>query len=567
MSGKSASRRKKRKARTAGRPEMAPVAPSQVLAGGGGGKSSWRLPVLLFAVCFGAYAMNGDVLMGADQETNMRFGVNVLKHRSLSLAPPHAPDAFTWTLQRSPEDTGPVELTRWNSKWDALYRKGELRAAYPYSMVPTVHPGQYANTFGFGAMLTLLPVYAALNLFTDLAADRSAWWHGAKVTASLLTAGAVVCIFLAMRRFLPPLPAALGALAFGLGTCAWSLSSQGLWQQTPFLFFLSLGAWCLFAAGQETTRRPAWALYCGAALGMATLCRPTGAIAVVCVGLYLLWLAPPRLLPRLLHSPGAAGAAPGEERPGGLRRFPALPPVFAYVLGGLPFAALLGAYNAYYFGNPFVFGQGLAAEWLVRERGVAGVWQTPLAEGLAGLLCSPSRGLLVYSPIMALGLAGAVMMWKSPRTFAPLIPLQAAVLLQVAVAAKWYDWWGGWTYGPRPIVDAGVFLSLLTIPVIARVVQAPRMRGVFAALFLYSVAVQAVGAWAYNIVGWNDKDGMNIDQPEHRSRLWSLSDSQLAYYATHFRLARAQKQHDINYYLYEDTTPIIVGPRKGASFQ
>jgi len=432
-----------------------------------------------------------------------------------------------------------------------------------YYMVPSAHPGQYASTFGIGAPLVLLPVYAVVNLFTDLAFNRAAWFHAAKAAAALLVAGAVALIFLTMRRFaVAPLPAALGALAFGLGTCAWALGSQGFWQQTAQLFFFALGAWYL--TGIEA--RPRCAAYCGAAFGMATLCRPTGAIAVVCVGLYLLWLATPRLLRRLPHSPGAAGAAPGEEpaRAGGLRWPPALPPVFLYILGGLPFAVLLGAYNAYYFASPFAFGQELAAPERMQNAGVAnGMWSTPLAAGLAGILFSPSRGLLVYSPVLAFGFVGAAMAWRDPRRYAALIALQPVVLADLVVAAKWFDWWGGWTYGPRPLIQTGVFLTLLMIPVIARVARMRWMGGAFAALLLYSVSVQALGAWSYHMGQWDNKNQMNIENPAHRHRLWSWSDTQIGFYLRHGQETRRFKKRRYDYVTKKEA-PIITAPYESA---
>jgi len=197
---------------------------------------------------------------------------------------------------------------------------------------------------------------------------------------------------------------------------------------------------------------------------------------------------------------------------------------------------LLGAYNAYYLGSPFASGQRSAAEKIdMVQKGATSFFQTPLAEGLAGLLLSPSRGLFVYSPVMALALVGAVMAWKSPRAFAMLIPLQAAVVLEVMVSAKHYDWWGGWTYGPRRLVDTGVFLTLLMIPVIARVVRVRWMCAGFGVLLLYSVSVQVIGAWSNYLGGWENKGGMNIDKPEHRHRLWSWSDTQIGFHATHFQ--------------------------------
>jgi len=444
-----------------------------------------------------------------DARSNMLVALSLLKRASLLIDPPHFPRAFTWTFEQSPGNIVPAGLIRdWDNAMDKYYREGRLKPHPDYYLVRTVQPGQYASVYGIGTALTVFPVYAVLNLITDIESFY-VLWYSTKVTASLLTAGAALFICLTMRRFVPPLPAALGALAFGLGTCAWTLSSQVLWQQTAFLFFLSLGAWWLF----DAHARRDCALYCGAAFGMAALCRPTGLIVVAFTGLYLLRTAPRH--------------------------------VFRYVLGGLPFAVPLLLYNTYAFGSPFAFGQEIAAEGIAQTKGLTEVWQTSMAEGFAGLLVSPSRGLFVYSPFMVFGFVGAVMAWRDPQHYAPLIPLQAAVLVQIVLAAMWFDWWGGFSYGPRPLVDAGVFLTLLMIPVLARVGQANWMRGIFVTLLLYSVAVQAIGAWAYNESGWNDKDGKNIDRPEHRSRLWAVGDSQIVHYATHLQAERKRKQDEI----------------------
>ena len=109
-------------------------------------------------------------------------------------------------------------------------------------------------------------------------------WHGAALTAFPLIAVAALFVFLAARRFVQPVPAVLIALAFGLGSCAWPVSSQALWQHPASTFFLSLGAWLLL----RSERRPLAAAWCGAALGMAVLCRPTVAVVVLCTAAYLL---------------------------------------------------------------------------------------------------------------------------------------------------------------------------------------------------------------------------------------------------------------------------------------
>ena len=118
-------------------------------------------------------------------------------------------------------------------------------------------PEVYVNTFGVGAPLAGAPVYAVLDLFVDIEHDRFWWWHGSALTASLLTA---LFVFLTARGFVEPVPAALIALAFGLGSCAWPVSSQALWQHPASTFFLSLGAWLLL----RSEGRPLAAACCGA---------------------------------------------------------------------------------------------------------------------------------------------------------------------------------------------------------------------------------------------------------------------------------------------------------------
>ena len=278
--------RARRRTRGPARPDPATRAAKRAAA--------WKLvlPAVLFVVCFGAYVSNGDFLPGNDQVGNMLFSVNLLKRHSLSVSPPDAPDSFFWTLQQSDGERQRVTIDRWNSAADEAYRQGRLQApSHYYYLSATTRPDVYVNTFGLGAALAGLPVYAVLDLFVDIEADRYWWWHGGALTASLLTAFAALFVFLAARGFVKPLPAFLVALAFGVGSCVWPISSQALWQHPANTFFLSLGAWFLLRRPERTLN----ASWCGAAFGMAVLCRPATAVVVVCAGAYLLWVNRRRL--------------------------------------------------------------------------------------------------------------------------------------------------------------------------------------------------------------------------------------------------------------------------------
>ena len=491
-------------ARSSGKPPATePAAPARFAARLAAAR--YFLPALLFAVCFGAYVSNGDFLPGGDQEGNMLFSVNLLKRGSLSLAPLDAPHAFSWTLEQPGVAPRPVAVDNWNSAADAAYRQGQLTSPMPnYYLAATTRPDFYVNTFGLGAALLGLPGYALLDLFVELESDRFWWWHGGALTASLLTALAAVFVFLAARGLVRPLPALLAALAFGLGSCAWPVSSQALWQHPASSFCLGLGAWLLLRSGE----RPRAAAWCGAALGMAVLCRPATAVAVVCVGAYLLWTDRRRCA--------------------------------YYVLGGLPLLVILAAYNGYYFGSPLVFGQTVASKIIfLRDTGSEHLWQSSWLESLPGLLLSPSRGLVWFSPVLLLGLVSAVAVWREPR-YRILIPLQAAVLLMILVAGKWSDWSGGLTWGYRSIVDTAPFLALLITPVSERLFAGRGTRALFGALLLWSAGAQFVGAWSYSVAGWHNMT-LQYDDPNHAS-VWLWRRPQIGWHLANFAAERAQKK-------------------------
>ena len=129
--------------------------------------------------------------------------------------------------------------------------------------------------------------------------------------------------------------------------------------------------------------------------------------------------------------------------------------------------------------------------------------------------------------------------WNNPL-YRPLIPLQAAVVLLVLVAGRWFDWWGGSTWGYRPIVDTTPFLALLMIPVIEKVIANRGLRVLFAALLVWSVTVQFIGAYSYSLIGWTNQ-WSDHDNPD-RASLWQWRRPQIGYHLANFGVERARKK-------------------------
>jgi hypothetical protein len=122
------------------------------------------------------------------------------------------------------------------------------------------------------------------------------------------------------------------------------------------------------------------------------------------------------------------------------------------------------AYNILRFGSPLETGYHFAP-------GQEG-FTTPLWWGLSGLLISPARGLLWYSPPVVLGVAGWVRWQRQERPFAWLV--LAIISGQLVVFSLWWEWWGGYGWGPRFLLPIVPLLLVCSLPVLETAVRGNR---------------------------------------------------------------------------------------------
>jgi hypothetical protein len=114
----------------------------------------------------------------------------------------------------------------------------------------------------------------------------------------------------------------------------------------------------------------------------------------------------------------------------------------AFVAGGLPFAAALGAYNAWLFGAP----------WLSSYSAITGLhtrWVAPKAAILADLLVGPRGGLFLYSPFLLLAGAGLAAAWRGARRAEAVVTVALLAGFWL-VSASWqsqFDDRAGWSHG------------------------------------------------------------------------------------------------------------------------
>ncbi len=175
----------------------------------------------------------------------------------------------------------------------------------------------------------------------------------------------------------------------------------------------------------------------------------------------------------------------------------------------------IAAYNWSRFGSVFETGYG-------RE---AGNFTTPLALGLGGLLASPAKGVLWYCPVLFVSLLGARAFWRRDRACA--LVILAASGLWLLLISRYYQWYGGGSWGPRFLVPLLPLWILPAAEVFSRIGGHRRGSGWRAAIVLL-VAASLVVSLAPLLVPFSD-----LDAPLAWSRTlvaeagWRLHDSPL----------------------------------------
>jgi hypothetical protein len=511
-------------------------------------KKKSTIAFLIFVCLILVYHANNSVIEEGDAIANTTLSVALLKHRALSFTPETSPRSFSWIVAgHNLEEPIITTVHAWDetfqgkpfSEWQKL---GHVKLRKPaYYITLSEKRNAYVNTYGPVSGLTLLPLCAILMAIDpDIGTKERLLLSAAKLHASTLVALSAVFIFFIATRFLTVGQAFLLTFSYSVGTCVWSISSQNIWQQTVNLFFVIIGVFFLLKADKKIY----FAALSGLMFGAATACRMTSLLLLVPVFLYLC----------INHRRAAVGFA-----------------ILACV-----FPVLLGWYNYYYFDSPIVFGQSVVGHELAIEKtGDPDVWQTPLWYGALGQLFSPSRGLFVFSPFLLFAAWGFWAIWRD-KSYRMLRPLTIGTVAIACMQFKWFDWWGGWTYGYRPLVDLVPLLIIFMIPIFARLVKSKLLIWVYSITLAWSCFVQALGAFSYDKSGWNERvlfsivlpgwdrrmeidykeamrlvrehdgeyvgpHGCNMDYQFCRFRLWSVSDSQILYYITHFQEARAKR--------------------------
>ncbi len=318
-----------------------------------------------------------------------------------------------------------------------------------------------------------LPVVALFNLFGAKASAWGAWMEAGMLTAALAAAASVGILFALLRRLTTQRRAALIGATYAWATFQWGVSGQALWQHGGACLALTTALYAL------TDRRLVLA---GAATAAMVAFRPTTPVIALC------------LLPLI-----------------GRRLFDWL----RFAIGVLPFALPLALYNWVAFGSPLHqgYGTGHATGFLDLQSGRD-------LYGIPGLLVAPGRGLLVYSPVLAFAVLGAIRGWRQPIYRWSAI----AVVAYVVVIGNDNLWYGGESFGARKLTEVVPLLIVLLVPAVDAIVRT-RWIWAYVGLLAWSVFVELVGASEQPADIWFN--GPKPHDLSSYSTWWSLTDNEL----------------------------------------
>ncbi len=356
--------------------------------------------------------------------------------------------------------------------------------------------GHILSRYPVGPALLALPMVAAETAVFPLI--RPGWnqnvlleWYYsremAKHASAIIAAMAGVVLYRLLGRIGLGRVALPATLAAALGSNLWTIASQSLWQHGPAALALTTALLLLAVPNPSRLRF----LLAGLAAGALVAFRALDIVFAAIITLWVLWHQSRRL----------AWFLP-----------------FPLLIG----AALAGT-NLRDFGT--LLGGQAELEALHPElHGVSGPWSGDMLEGGVGTLFSPSRGLFVYTPWIAIALAVAP--WTTGRLRrVPVVPWVLWGLIPFAlILSKYAVWWGGFCFGPRYWTDVvPLFAIVLACGLEHARTRSRTLQLVFTMAIVLSIGVQIIGAFC-SPSSWSLKPN-NIDT--HHERLWDWVDNEV----------------------------------------
>lgn len=440
------------------------------------------LTILIFLISAVVYLSNGETISAGDTIPNTLLGFNILENHTFNF------DAFR-TSHFCSESYA-------NCYFFVEGINGHLSSTYPIGSAIITFPLYII----FYAYLKLRCYYSGL-VTLDLTSVSFELYRAfyEKLAATIITAITVSVFYISVRLKFTITISLISTYIFAFATNTWMTSSQGLWQHGISNLMLISTIYCLLKANRTSEKsQKIWLFLAGIACGFLPGIRPTSTIYVVAVIIYSVFTY----------------------------RFRSIVLFFGLV-STLP--SIL--WNLYYFHN-FIGGYGK----MFPTFPYLFTFNNFITASM-GTLISPSRGLIIYSPVILYSLPGISQVFKLRFTKDEKLigSMTIACIFLLGSYCFYVVWWAGHSYGPRFMVDVMPIICYLISYFLAnQVSNTVKHRKisvikflVFVVVITFSTLTQVVGAFGANPgITWNPIP-LNIDRYEYQYRLWSLRDSQI----------------------------------------
>lgn len=348
----------------------------------------------------------------------------------------------------------------------------------------------YVSAFPIITALLALPVY-----FFPLKMGMPVTWENliflSKVTSCLIVAfsGGFFYLLIKDKFHLDDKKSLLLTAIYLFGTINFALISQSLWQHGTTQLFIILGLYFLFDVINKDNFGLS-AFLAGLFMGLSVLSRPTALLPLLML-LLLVFIKVKGLKVYLKFN--------------------------SYLILGV----LLNFLFFYWYNKVFylnIGNQGYSSQIFKN-------WLSPFPEGFLGVWVSPSKGILIYSPVLFFSIVGFFISLKKGivKNFEYIV-FGLIVLFHTLVISLWKHWFGGYSYGYRMTSDVIPFLVLLLIPFIESVFY-KKYKNLFFVFLVWSVFMQFFGIVFFDGI-WHSAYDLGY---KNTSWLWSVKDSEFVF--------------------------------------
>ena len=351
--------------------------------------------------------------------------------------------------------------------------------------------GHYITAFPIITSVISIPIFVVPLIF-----NMPITWGNLALLNHL--SGAIIMVLAGLFMFktlregfnLDERRAAILTAVYLFATVNFAMLSQAMWQHGTLQLLSILGIY-FFLKHQKNQSVYTNMLLSGLFFGFAFLSRPTAGLPILLIEFYLVFTN--------FHKTGNLFKS-----------------AVSFTSGLVIAASFFLWYNSVYYYD--IQNQGYSDQ-LFRS------WLSPFPISFLGVWLSPSKGILIFSPVLLFSLYGLYLAVKHKVEQVNLYKVfSLIILLHTLVISLWKHWYGGWSFGYRMSSDVLPYFIFLMIPYINSV-YFEKTKKLFFVLFGLSVLVEIYGLLFFDGI-WHAAYDLGY---ENTSWLWSIKDSQFLF--------------------------------------